>query len=313
MFLGVLAGLVTCALWGLTFVGPRAVVPFSAYDLAACRYGLYSLICILLLIIPRFRPKGLSREIWTVGLVMGGVSSVGYFICISFAVKHAGAVIPPLIVGTMPVLVPIIANFRENSLPWNSLALPLGMIALGIGVTNGATLMETHGLERASIIEGSLWAVLGLVIWIGYSVANAGYLRRPNPPDGLHWITVQALGSGVACLFVLPSMSFHTFATASSHDLMNFVIWAGAMAVTSSLFAGWIWTYASRVLPLALSSQLIIAETIFGMIFGLSFEKRLPTVEEMAGALLQVMGVCLAVYVFRRKERVIIAAALEMQ
>jgi drug/metabolite transporter (DMT)-like permease len=313
MFLGILAGLFTCALWGLTFVGPRAVMPFSAFDLAACRYGIYSAICILLLAFPRFRPRGLSREIWVAGLVIGGISTVGYFIAISFAVKHAGAVIPPLIVGTMPVLVPIIANIRENTLPWNLLAVPLGMIALGIGVANGATLMTTHGLERASIIEGSLWALLALAIWIGYSLVNAGYLRRAGAPDGLHWITVQALGSGIACLFVLPSLSFHTFATASSGDLMNFVIWAAAMAVTSSLVAGWSWTYASKVLPLALSSQLIIAETIFGMIFGLSFENRLPTVEELMGTLLQVIGVCLAIYAFRRKERLTIAAALEMQ
>ena len=79
------------------------------------------------------------------------------------------------------------------------------------------------------------------------------------------------------------------------------------------MIAGWSWTYASKTLPLALSSQLIIAETVFGMIFGLAFEKRLPTANECSGALLQIVGVCLAIYAFRRKERVVIAAALEMQ
>ena len=174
MLLGVFAGLLTCALWGLSFVGPRAVVPFSAFDLAACRYGLYAIICILLMAIPRFRPRGLSREHWMAGLLIGAFGSVGYFISISFAVKHAGAVIPPLILGTMPVLVPIIANFRENTLPWKKLAVPLGMIVLGIAVANADTLVNTHGMARSSIITGSLWAVLGLLIWIGYSVGQCG-------------------------------------------------------------------------------------------------------------------------------------------
>jgi len=33
MLIGILAGLTTCALWGLTFIAPRAVDPASTLDL----------------------------------------------------------------------------------------------------------------------------------------------------------------------------------------------------------------------------------------------------------------------------------------
>lgn len=38
MLIGLLAGLMTGALWGLTFIAPRAVLPFSAFDLSVLRY-----------------------------------------------------------------------------------------------------------------------------------------------------------------------------------------------------------------------------------------------------------------------------------
>ncbi|MGI2031161.1 hypothetical protein ACRQ1B_02095 [Rhizobium panacihumi] len=40
MLIGILAGLGTCALWGLTFIAPRAVAPFTAWDLTVARRGI---------------------------------------------------------------------------------------------------------------------------------------------------------------------------------------------------------------------------------------------------------------------------------
>ena len=60
MLLGILAGLATCALWGFTFVAPRAVEPFTAWDLTVARYGIFGLACALLMIGRRFRPTGIA-------------------------------------------------------------------------------------------------------------------------------------------------------------------------------------------------------------------------------------------------------------
>lgn len=312
MYLGVLAGLTTCVLWGLTFVAPRAVAPFSAYDLAAARYGLFGLTCVVLMLNHRFRPAGMTPRLWISGILLGSIGYVGYFLLASFAVKQAGAVIPPLITGLMPVLLPILANLRENALPWKDLAIPLSLIVLGLAIANAASFGHGNTIAppgSTSVLVGALWATAALVVWIGYGIGNAHIMRRPDAPDTLHWTGIQGIGSGLAAAMLIPLLSYHTFATATGAELSRFAVWAILMALAGSWLATWCWVVSAKRLPLSLSSQLVIAETVFGLIFGLMFERRWPTMPEASGALLQVSGVCMAVYVFGRSRKVAIAAA----
>jgi drug/metabolite transporter (DMT)-like permease len=57
---------------------------------------------------------------------------------------------------------------------------------------------------------------------------------------------------------------------------------------------------ASPRLPLALSAQLIVAETIFGLTYGFMFEGRFPSPSEVIGAALQLAGVCSAIATFSK-------------
>ncbi len=307
MYLGILAGLTTCALWGLTFVAPRAVMPFSAFDLAAARYGVFGLTCILLMLNPRFRPRGAPLRLWMAGIVLGSVGYAGYFLLVSFAVNDAGAVIPPLITGLMPVLLPVIANIRENALPWRALALPLGLIVVGLIVANVSTLSHLDVAGSSSLIRGALWATAALVVWISYGIGNATIMRRADAPDALHWTGMQGVGSALSSLLLLPTVSYGLFATATTGEIVNFATWSISMGLAASWLATWCWVYAAKHLPLSLTSQLIIAETVFGVAFGLIYEGRLPTVPEGLGAALQVLGVAMAVYVFGRGRRVELA------
>lgn len=307
MYLGILAGLTTCALWGLTFVAPRAIAPFSAFDLAAARYGVFGVTCVLLMLNRRFRPTGLPIRLWISGILLGSVGYAGYFLLVSFAVKDAGAVIPPLITGLMPVLLPIIANLRENALPWRALALPLSMVVIGLVVANASTLSHMD-VVGPSVMNGVLWAIAALVVWIGYGIGNSAIMRRPDAPDGLHWTGIQGVGSALSALLLLPTLSFDLFTTASTGEIVNFATWSISMGLAASWIATWCWVYASRHVPLSLTSQLVIAETVFGVAFGLIYEQRLPTATEAIGTLLQVLGVAMAVYIFGRGKRVEVAA-----
>lgn len=307
MYLGILAGLTTCALWGLTFVAPRAIAPFSAFDLAAARYGVFGVTCVLLMLNRRFRPTGLPPRLWVSGILLGSIGYAGYFLLVSFAVKDAGAVIPPLITGLMPVLLPIIANLRENALPWRALALPLSLVVIGLVVANASTLSHVD-VAGPAVVSGVLWAVAALVVWIGYGIGNAAIMRRPDAPDGLHWTGIQGVGSALSAVLLLPTISYDLFATASSGEIVNFATWSISMGLAASWIATWCWVYASRHVPLSLTSQLVIAETVFGVAFGLIYEQRLPTATEGAGVLLQVLGVAMAVYVFGRGKKIEVAA-----
>lgn len=300
MLLGIIAGLATCALWGLTFVAPRAVAPFTAWDLTIARYGIFGLACLLLMFDRRFRPAGFAPARLLTGLLLGGAGYVGYFVSAAFAVQLAGAAIPPVVIGTMPVFLAIIANIRDRSAPWQALAVPLTLIAAGVATVNIATISAAAVGDTASITLGILASCVALAIWIAYGLANAAVMRSPDAPDGLQWTGLQGIGAAIGGLLLLPLASFGLADTVSASEVFRFVGWAAVMGLAGSWFATWCWVVASRRLPLALSAQLIVAETVFGLAYGFMFERRLPSPAEGLGAALQFAGVCSAIAAFSK-------------
>lgn len=298
MLLGIIAGLITCALWGLTFVAPRAVAPFTAWDLTIARYGIFGSACLLLMIDRRFQPVGMAPYRLMIGLLLGGAGYVGYFVSAAFAVQLAGAAIPPVIIGTMPVFLAIIANFRDRSAPWQVLALPLAMIVIGVAIVNVATISAVDIAATASIMLGILASSVALVIWIIYGLVNAAVMRSVDAPDALQWTGLQGIGAAIGSLLLLPLASFDLADALSGSDVLRFVGWALVMGLAGSWFATWCWVVASRRLPLALAAQLIVAETVFGLAYGFMFEGRLPSPAEAIGAVLQMAGVCVAMAAF---------------
>ncbi len=298
MLLGIIAGLTTCALWGLTFIAPRAVAPFTTWDLTIARYGIFGLACLLLMVDRRFRPIGIAPSRLLIGLLLGGSGYVGYFISAAFAVQLAGAAVPPVIIGTMPVFLAIIANLRDRSAPWKALMLPLVLIATGVAIVNVATVGAAGVADTASIMLGVLASAVALAIWIAYGLANASVMRSVDAPDGLRWTGLQGIGAAVGSLLLLPLASFDLATTASAPETFRFLAWAAVMGLAGSWFATWCWVVASRRLPLALAAHLIVAETIFGLAYGFMFEGRFPSIAEAVGALLQFAGVCTAITVF---------------
>jgi drug/metabolite transporter (DMT)-like permease len=300
MVLGIIAGIATCALWGLTFVAPRAVVPFTAWDLTIARYGIFGLACLILMADRRFRPAGLAPSRLLIGLLLGGAGYVGYFVSAAFAVQLAGAAVPPVIIGTMPVFLAIIANVQDSSAPWQALALPLALIAIGVGIVNVAAVSAADIADTASILLGVLASSTALAIWIAYGLANAAIMRSADAPDGRQWTGLQGIGAAIGSLLLLPLASFHLADTASALETLRFIAWALVMGLAGSWFATWCWVVASRRLPLALSAQLIVAETIFGLTYGFMFEGRFPSPGEAIGAAFQFAGVCWAIATFSK-------------
>lgn len=298
MLLGILAGLATCALWGLTFVAPRAVEPFTAWDLTVARYGIFGLACALLMIGRRFRPTGIAPRRLLTGLLLGGAGYTGYFICAAFAVQLAGAAIPPVIIGAMPVLLAVIGNARDRTAPWAALALPLLLTGAGVAIVNVAALGRIDAADTQSLQRGILASIAALVIWVVYGLVNAAVMRSADAPDGLKWTGLQGIGAAAASLFLLPLSSLTQMDAFQEHDLYRFMGWALVMGLAGSWLATWCWVVASRRLPLALAAQLIAAETVFGLAYGFAFEGRWPLWWEVLGAGLQIAGVCCAVNVF---------------
>ncbi|WP_086997119.1 DMT family transporter [Rhizobium sullae] len=298
MLIGVLCGLATCALWGLTFVVPRAIAPFNTMDLTIARYGLFAVASVVLMVNPRFRPRNIKPRLAVTALLLGGVGYVGYFVSVAYAVRLVGAAIPPLVIGTMPVILAVIANFRDRSVAWQMLALPLLLIAAGIGWVNVSIFSATPSGDEAAIILGIGSTLIGLALWVIYGLASTAAMQSPEAPDILQWTGLQGIGAGIGSLVLIPFTSIGTDIVFTGAELLRFILWSLIMGLAGAWLATLLWMIASKRLPLALAAQLIVAETIFGLIFGFLFEQRLPTLAEAGGSILQLAGVGLAIAIF---------------
>ncbi len=308
MLTGILMGLAAGALWGLTFVAPRAVAPYSEIDLAILRYGAFGLTSLALMMAsPRFRPGRLSLRELALALWLGLSGFVVYYICVAFSVRLAGPAIAPLVIGALPVLLALYGNWREKAVRWRVIALPLALIAMGLFVVNIAALGDASTpQDRRNVLLGLLVALVGLAVWFLYAITNARRMRSANPPDPLAWTSLQGLGAMAGTLplvLLAPSMGWSRIPDLgfAGSDGTRLILWALLTGVIASWVAQYFWTVASHRLPLALSAQLIVAETLFALVYGFAFEGRWPHPAEWAGAALLIAGVYLGVRAFAAK------------
>jgi drug/metabolite transporter (DMT)-like permease len=304
MTIGILAGLITGALWGLTFVGPRLVEPYSAMDLAIGRYSVFCIASLLLMLHPRFRPSGIGKQRIAVALASGSVGYVGNFLACAYAVRYAGGTIPPMIIGIVPVVLAAIGNRAHDGIPWARLAIPLSLIASGVLLVNYWHLLEfSDERSQTETIIGVAWAVTGFAIWVAYGVVNSRIMRSDNPPDTLRWTILQGLGAGLGIVPLTLFVYFNAGAATAdflnlSWQTLNFFIWAVVLGIAGSWVATLCWSVASRTLPLALAAQLVVSETVFGLLYGFVYEGRWPVIAEFTGIGLELAGVIVAIHIF---------------
>jgi drug/metabolite transporter (DMT)-like permease len=306
MFYGVAAGLLAGALWGLSFIAPLAVAPYTGFDLTVVRFAVYALASLAVLAPGGFPAlRALDRRTLIEIAVLGFTGYSGYYAAAAMAVPLAGAPLVVLIIGALPVVLALTGHAQGNP-PLRRLALPLAMVALGLLVINGAafaTAADTGG--RTALALGVALAGLGLVLWTIYGLRNAAALAsRPKVGDA-DWAALTGLGAFVSLLPMIPLAVMLGWSgvpaaladTAASGRLLG---WGLVTGVGASLIATWLWAIASRRLPVSLAAQLIVSETVFGVLYGLAWEQRAPTLPELIGSFLLIAGVIAAIRTFER-------------
>jgi drug/metabolite transporter (DMT)-like permease len=77
------------------------------------------------------------------------------------------------------------------------------------------------------------------------------------------------------------------------------------LGIVSSWLATWLWIFGSRRVPVVVASQLIIAETVFGLFYGFLYQQRWPTGFETIGSLLMILGVVLGILTLSQRKIVV--------
>lgn len=311
MGIGVFCGLLAGAFWGMVFIAPKLLPAFSPWELAIGRYLAYGIVAFFaaLPLLKRIARK-LTRADCVALLRQAFTGNLLYYVLLAFGVQLAGVGPTSLIIGILPVSITIMGRRDHGAVPLARLAWPLLVVAAGIACINidlfaGAG-GGAHG-EVAGAVARSAWqkvagvacAAGALVCWTLYAVDNARYLQRNPHYSGNEWSALYGLSTGLVSL-VLAGIGWLVAGDALSapgtgRDWQWFWIVNSAVALGASLIGNNLWNISSRRLPLTLSGQMIVFETLFALAYGFVFDHRWPRPLELAAIALLIVGVAWSV------------------
>lgn len=300
--LGVLCGAGAGALWGLVFLAPELVRDFPPLDLAAGRYLFYGLIA-LMLVSPRLKRLGhtLRRRDWIVLFWLSFFGNSFYYIMLSTAVQQGGIALTSLVIGFMPVAVTIIGSRDRDAPRFVHLAPSLFFCMVGAFCIGWQALFQPGSAAASggtARLIGLGCACAALASWTGFAVGNSRALDRLNGVSAHDWNLLTGLVTGAQSLLLLPIALILDPARHTSMAWMEFTGVSLGVAVIASLCGNALWNKMSRLLPLTLTGQMILFETLFALLYGFVWDQRVPHPLEIASFGSIVLGVlcCLAAH-----------------
>ncbi|HCD5423587.1 TPA: DMT family transporter [Klebsiella aerogenes] len=306
MISGVLYALLAGLMWGLIFVGPLLVPEYPAVLQSMGRYLALGLIALPLAWLGRARLRQLNGKDWWTALALTMMGNLIYYFCLASAIQRTGAPVSTMIIGTLPVVLPVCANLlysqRDGKLPWRRLFPALICIALGLVCVNVAELQ--HGLPDFSpwrYGSGIVLALIAVVSWAWYALRNARWLRENPDKPPMMWATAQALvtlplslvGYIAACWWL--QGQHLNFPLPFGPRPAVFIALMLAIAVLCSWVGALCWNVASQRLPTVILGPLIVFETLAGLLYTFLLRQSLPPLLTLSGILLLVLGVVSAV------------------
>lgn len=306
MLTGVLYALLAGLMWGLIFVGPLIVPDYPAAMQSTGRYLALGFIALPLAWFGRQRLRQLTRTDWFTALKLSTVGNLIYYVCLASAIQRTGAPISTMIIGTLPVVIPVFANLlyskRDGKLPWRRLAPALVIITLGLVMVNTAEL-RTGQLDFSwwRYVSGIGLAFISVACWAWYALRNACWLRENPDKNPLMWATAQGLA-------ILPFSLLGYIAVClwMSRTDTDFILPFGPrpevflmLMLAIALFCSWLgalcWNIASQRLPTVIVGPLIVFETLAGLAYTFMLRHSWPPLLTLLGIICLVVGVVMAV------------------
>ena len=317
MISGVLYALLAGLMWGLIFVGPLIVPEYPAVLQSMGRYLALGLIALPIAWLGRARLRQLVRKDWVTALTLTMMGNLIYYVCLASAIQRTGAPVSTMIIGTLPVVIPVFANLlysqRDGKLSWWRLSPALVLIGIGLLCVNISELNQ--GLPDFSgwrYGSGIALALISVVCWAWYALRNARWLRENPDKHPMMWATAQALvtlpvsllGYIAACLWL--NGQTPDFALPFGPRPAVFIGLMIAIAVLCSWVGALCWNVASQKLPTVILGPLIVFETLAGLLYTFILRQEFPPLLTVSGITLLMVGVVIAVRAKPQKPSVVV-------
>jgi drug/metabolite transporter (DMT)-like permease len=285
----------------MVFIVPELLPAFSPVELAVGRYVAYGVIACGLML-PRLRSliARLERSDYAALVRHALAGNIVYYIFLALGVKLAGVAPTSLIIGVLPIAVTLMGRKDHGSLPLRQLALPLLVVGAGIACINVDVFMHAQAVNAdiGRTLLGVLCATGALLLWSWYTVDNSRYLKRNPHYTSAEWSALYGLASGLialviglVCLALWHGDITGAVGAASGRNWTAFWISNTLLALGASVIGNHLWNIASRRVPVTLSGQLILFETLFALLYGFIYAHQFPRPLEIAAIVLLIAGV----------------------
>jgi drug/metabolite transporter (DMT)-like permease len=320
MLTGTLFALAAGLMWGLVFIAPLLLPEYPAALQSFGRYLAFGLIALPLAWLDRARLALLTRADWVEAMKLAAVGNIVYYLFLASSIQRAGAPLPTMIIGTLPVVIAISSNLRDarrdGKLPWLRLLPSLALIGAGIALVNHVEIGHLRVDAQADLGRyalGALLAVGAVACWTWYPLRNADWLRaHADRPPGT-WATAQGIATlplalvGYLAWWAWSAVSGDGFPMPLGPRPAVFVALMFAVGLLASWLGTLCWNEASQRLPTTLVGQLIVFETLSALAYAFMLRGRVPEPQTLAGIALLVAGVLWALRV--RPEPVVVHGA----
>lgn len=288
---GIAAGLGAGAFWGTTFVAPLMAPGFSSIDLTVGRYLSCGLLALLLLVWAAMRGR-LQRPTWAqagAALWLSVLGYTGYYLLLVLAIQAAGAALPVLIIGTIPVAIMLLG--KPKGLRWRALVPGLLLTVAGIALMMGQT---THGASTEGsgrVLWGVLLAVLAMGCWTAFGLLNARWLARHPEVNSTVWANWLGVAAGAGALLIWAVAGTPLAELTARPGFGTFVLVCAITGIGAAWIASVLWNMASRRLSASLAGQLIVSETVFALVYAFAWNGDWPAPLQLLACVLFVAGI----------------------
>jgi drug/metabolite transporter (DMT)-like permease len=308
--IGIFAALGAGLLWGLVFVAPLLLPDYPPTLLTFGRYLAFGLVTLPIAWWFRAELKRLSKSDWWIATKLSLIGNFIYYLALSAAIQMAGAPLPTLIIGTLPVVIAVASNlFNDGShkFRWRALAPSLVLIVVGLLCVNADQLQRLASGESSTqmsrYVTGAALAWVAVAAWTWYPIHNARWLQKHTQHSSMTWASAQGvvtlpialIGIGAALGYFESTGNAAFGFTKLGATPMKF--WA--LMIVIGFAASWLgtllWNIASKNTPTALTGQLIVFETLAALGYAYIVYQRAPSVLEAVGIALLVLGVIVGV------------------
>lgn len=296
MAVGIAAGLGAGAFWGTTFVAPLVAPGFSSVDYTAGRFIACGLFALVWMLWETLRTPAVSRAgLWPslpqaqAALWLSVLGYTGYYLLLVYGIADAGAALPALIIGTLPVWMMLLG--KPDHLRWAALLPGLVLTAAGMALMMDATAEEVSAVGAGHFWRGVLLAVGAMLSWLAFGMLNARWIRRHPEVKSTAWANWLGLAAGLGGLLLWLGWGTGWDELVTRPGIGVFVWVCAFTGIGSAWIASVMWNVASRRLSTSLAGQLVVSETVFALIYAFAWSGDWPATAQLVACVLFVAGI----------------------